>query len=239
MNARVALTPSEAFRWERDMTPLVESCAERFAGSPEGHDAVLAEVPAAVGIVDLLVVRFDREAIDIRAAAGVGPICSAKKIHVLDALGTRRWRRVDTIARQVGSNGPALTRSTLSPLAEMGLLELEAGRIRSTGIWAPAAVHVTAIELKLEKWRSALRQADNFALSSDRTWVVLDNAKAGGVKAHVERFRSVGVGLAAIDPRGKLRVLARPSGRRRPAVRWLRSLMAERALAAHGWPASA
>ncbi len=221
------------------MTPLVQSCAERFARSPDGHDAVVAEVPAAVGIVDLLVVRFDREAIDSRAAAGIGPVCSAKKIHVLDAVGTKRWRLVDTIARDVGSNGSALMRSTLIPLAEMDLLELDGARIRGTGIWAPAATHVTAIELKLEKWRSALRQADNFALSSDRTWVVLDNAKAGGVRAHIERFRSLGIGLAAIDQRGKVRVLARPSGKRRPAVRWLRSLMAERALAAHGSPAAA
>jgi hypothetical protein len=239
MTTSVAPAPTEAFRWERDMTPLVEACAERFAGSTEGHDAVLAEVPAAVGVVDLLVVRFDREAIDCRAGAGVGPICSAKKIHVLDAVGTARWRRVDTIAREVGSNGPALMRSTLLPLAEMELLELDGGRMRATGVWSPVATHVTAIELKLEKWRSALRQADNFALSSDRTWVVIDSAKASGAKAHVERFRSVGIGLAAIDSIGDVRVLARPSGKRRPAVRWLRSLMAERALAAHGWPAYA
>jgi hypothetical protein len=234
MTVTVALTPPESFRWESDMTPLVESCAERFAGSPAGHDAVLTEVPAAVGIVDLLAVRFDLEAIESREAAGIGPICSAKKIHVLDAVGTTRWRRVGTIAREVGSNGRALMRSTLIPLAEMELLELDGDRIRGTGIWSPAATRITAIELKLEKWRSALRQADNFALSSDRTWVVLDNARAGGVRAHIERFRSVGIGLAVIDPLGSVTVLARPSGRRRPAVRWLRSLMAERALAAHG-----
>ena len=125
---------SESFRWESEMTPLVESAAERFARLAGGHDAVLAEVPAAVGIVDLLVVRFDHETIASRAAAEIGPICSRLKIHVLDSVGTRRWRRIDTIARQVGSNGPALTRSTLVPLADMGLLEVEGGRVRSTGL---------------------------------------------------------------------------------------------------------
>jgi hypothetical protein len=115
----------------------------------------------------------------------------------------------------------------------MGLIEVDGCRVRGTGLWAPAATHVTAIELKLSKWRSALRQADNFALSSDRTWVVLDQAKASGAKEHLDRFRSVGIGLAAIDPQGNVKVLAQPSGRRRPAVRWLRSLMAERAWAAH------
>lgn len=224
---------TDSFRWEREMTPLVASCVERFTRSGGGHDAVLTEVPAAVGIVDLLAVRFDQGATACRTAVGIGPICSSKKIQVLDAVGTKRWRRVDTIARLVGSNGPALTRSTLAPLIEMGLLEIDRTRIRSTGVWAPAAVHVTAIELKLEKWRSALRQADNFALSSDRTWVVLDTTKAGGARTHVERFRAAGIGLAAIDPLGTVNVLARPNERRRPAVRWLRSLMAERAWAAH------
>lgn len=225
--------PAEPFRWESEMTPLVESAVGRFARSAGGHDAVLTEIPAATGIVDLLVVRFDHEAIARRTAVETGPICSRMKIHVLDSVGIGRWRRIDTIARQVGSNGTALTRSTLVPLADMGLIEVDDGRVRSTGLWAPAATYVTAIELKLSKWRSALRQADNFALSSDRTWVVLDQAKASGVREHLDRFRSVGIGLAALDQQGDVNVLAQPSGRRRPAVRWLRSLMAERAWAAH------
>jgi hypothetical protein len=221
------------------MTPLVKSCAEQFAKSTGGHDAVLTEIPAAVGVVDLLVVKFAEEAIASRVAEGVGPICSTKKIQVLDVLGTKRWRRVDTIAMRLGTTGLALTRSTLNPLAEMGLIEFDRGRIRGTGLWAPAATQVTAIELKLAKWRSALRQADNFALSSDRTWVVIDQAKANGAQRQIDRFRSVGVGLAGIDPSGAVTVIARPSGSRRPAVRWLRSLMAERAWAAHGAAISA
>lgn len=218
------------------MTPVVESCVERFAPPPHGHDAVLAEIPAAVGVVDLVVVKFDQDAITCRSAHGIGPICSAKKIQVLDLVGPKRWRLVDTIASTLGSTEAALTRSTLDPLAELGLLEMSQGRVRGTGLWAPAATHVTAIELKLDKWRSALRQADNFALSSDRTWVVLDQAKANRAQRHLDRFRSVGVGLAGIDPSGGVTVISRPSGSRRPAVRWLRSLMAERAWAAHGNP---
>ena len=229
---------AESFRWESEMTPVVEACVERFSPSAEGHDAVLAEIPAAVGVVDLLVVKFDQDAIASRAARGIGPICSTRKIQVLDAVGSKRWRLVDTIAHALGSTSVALTRSTLDPLTGMGLIEMDEGRIRSTGLWLPAATHVTAIELKRDKWRSALRQADNFALSSDRTWVVLDQAKAGRAQRHLDRFRSVGIGLAAVDPRGGVTVISRPSGSRRPAVRWLRSLMAERAWAAHGAPAS-
>ena len=77
---------------------------------------------------------------------------------------------------------------------------------------------------------TALRQADNFALSTDSSWVILDDHRVGAAARNVDRFKEVGIGLAAVDPSGQLTVLARP--RRRRPVRWLRSLMAERAWAA-------
>lgn len=226
-----------SFRWEGEMAPLVESCAETFLRSAEGYDAVLAEVPAAVGIVDLLVVKFDPEAVAARESEQIPAIPSSRKIQVLDLLGVTRWRRVESVARQVGSTPTGLTRSTLTPLAELGVVELDGPRVRSTGIWSPLATRVTAIELKLSKWRAALRQADNFALSSDHAWVVLDQSMAHRVGDRVARFRAEGIGLAGIDPAGNVTVIARPLANRRPAIRWLRALMAERAWGALNAPA--
>lgn len=190
---------------------------------------VVGEVPAAVGIVDIVAVRFDTAAVRHRLDTGIGPLCSPLRIRALDVLRTDRPLRVTTLARKLGSNARALMRSTLGPLAELGAVELAGDGVRATGAWRPVGAHLTAIELKLSKWRDALRQADNFALSADRSWVVLDFARAGAAIAARDTFESHGVGLAVLDAAGHLQVIMRPTGRR--AHRWLRALMAERAWA--------
>jgi len=222
------------FRWESEMTPLVSESIDRLLPTGAGPHVVVGEVPAAVGIVDLLAVRFDAEALRLRKAGGVGPICSPLRIRVLDALRDGRWRDAQVIAHTVGSNLPALRRSTLRPLTEAGLIEFDGKRIRSTLAWLPVGERLTAVELKLSKWQGALRQADNFARSVDRSWVVVDAARARAATQQPELFRECGVGLATLGQDGRLKICARP-GRRRP-TRWLRALIAERAWADTGQP---
>jgi hypothetical protein len=190
---------------------------------------VVGEVPAAVGIADVVVVRFDADPVRHRLESGIGPLCSPLRVRALDALRTDRPTLVRTLARRLGSNARALTRSTLRPLTEMGAVELVGDRVWATGAWQPVGAHLTAVELKLSKWRDALRQADNFSLSADRSWVVLDFARAGAAIAARETFECYGVGLAVLDGAGQLRIITRPHGRR--PERWLRALMAERAWA--------
>jgi hypothetical protein len=218
-----------AFRWEADMTSLVAGQIARLMPRSEISHFVVPEVPAAVGIADLVAVRFDHSALIHRLASDVGPLCSPLRIRVLDLLRRDRPMRIGTLARKVGSTPHALSRSTLRPLHELGILELTHDAARATGRWRSVAAHVTAVELKLSKWRDALKQADNFALVADRSWVVLDQARARPALAAVEHFRPFGVGLAVLSTDGRLRVVARPSARCRH--RWLRSLMAERAWA--------
>lgn len=209
------------------MTPVVESCIDDLLPASMGPDMVLTEVPAAIGVVDLLAVTFASEAIAERNRLGLGPICSALRVRVLDGLSCSRWSRVETIARRVGSTSPALTRSTLRPLADIELIELSDGRVRSTGAWYPLAARLTAVELKLDRWQRALRQADNFALSTDSAWVILDHQRTAAADGHRDLFKEVGVGLAAVDADGTLSILVRP--RKRQPVGWLRALIAERA----------
>lgn len=211
------------------MTALVAAQVERLL--PRAGDAhlVVGEVPAAQGITDVVAVRFDAAAVRHRLEGGVGPLCSPLRVRTLDLLRVDRGMRVATLARKVGSNPRALTRSTLGPLAEMGLLDVSDGLVRATGAWRPVGAQLTAVELKLSKWRDALRQADNFALSADRTWVVLDEARSGAAVAATAYFREFGIGLALLAANGRLRPVVRPRGRR--PQRWLRALMAERAWA--------
>lgn len=212
------------FRWEAEMTQLVATQIGRLMPTGGAH-VVVGEVPAAQGIADVVAVRFDTDALDQRFENGVGPITSPLRVRVLHLLRSDRPARTSTLAARLGTSVAALTRSTLGPLAELGLVELHSDRIRSTGAWRPLPAHITAVELKLSKWRDALRQADNFAISADRSWVVLDAARSAAAVRESAFIASFGVGLAVIASTGELQVVAPPRGRR--PERWLRALMAE------------
>lgn len=224
---------SASFRWEVELAPVVESRFGLLVPNPSSGApvSIFSEVPAAVGVVDLLAITFRSSALAIREEVGIGPICSPLRVRTLDLLATKQIKRIDTLARRLGSSETSLRKSTLVPLAEDGLIQLSGGRVHSTGIWVPLGEAVTAVELKLSKWRSALRQADNFGLSADYSWVVLDEDRSKPARRSKEIFRALGVGLATADGAGEIRIAVRP--RLRPPVRWLKALIAERAWACH------
>lgn len=212
------------FRWEAEMTQLVTNQVGRLM-PPGGAHVVVGEVPAAQGIADVVAVRFDLDALHQRFESGVGPITSPLRVRVLNLLRSDRPTRTSTLATRLGTSATALTRSTLWPLADLGLVELRTDTVKSSGAWRPVPAHITAVELKLSKWRDALRQADNFAISADRAWLVLDAARSAAAIRESAFIATFGVGLAVIKSTGELRVVAPPRGRR--PERWLRALMAE------------
>jgi hypothetical protein len=222
-------TDSKPFRWEADMTPMVESSIGQLWQGTMPPDLILREAQGAIGIIDLVSVAFNHPALDHRLRECLGPVTLPLRVQVLDALGRRRPMRVETLARRLGRNPRALLRSTLQPLQELGAVELGADRVVASGAWAPVAAQTVAIELKLSKWRSALRQADNAAMSADKAWVVLDKARAGGALLAQDYFRASGIGLAVVNSTGGLELIVR-AGRRR-VVRWLHAWLGELAWA--------
>jgi hypothetical protein len=217
--------PSAPFRFESEMTGPVEALVQRLTPGQVRPEHVLREMPAGQGVVDLVAVDFDDEVLSRRLREGLGPIELPLRIEVLSHLRVDRFLPLERLARRVGSNPRALRRSTLGPLAEMGAIELDARRARATGVWIPVARRITAVELKLSKWRDAVRQADNAAWAADRSWVVLDARRATSAVANRDYFAELGVGLAIMDSVGVLRVVERP--RRARCVRWLRAWMGE------------
>lgn len=212
------------------MTRLVESSFGRLSPGAATPDVILREAQGAIGIIDLVSVSFSDRALDHRIRGQLGPVTLPLRVQVLDALGLRRPMRVETLARRLRRNPRALLRSTLGPLQELGAIELNSDRVVTSGAWMPVAAQTIAAELKLSKWRSALRQADNAAMSVDKAWVVLDKARANSALSAQGYFRACGIGLAVIDSAGELELIVR-AGRRR-VVRWLHSWLGELAWAA-------
>lgn len=220
---------SEPFRFESEMTDPVQMLVRRLAPGRMSPMHVLREMPAGQGVVDLLGVDFDDEVLSRRVRAGVGPIVLPLRVHVLSHLRTDRFLSLERLSRKVGSNPRALTRSTLRPLAEVGAIDLDQRRARATGLWIPVAKRLTAVELKLSKWRSAARQADNAARAADRSWVVLDSCRARSAMKNRDYFAELGIGLATLDSRGALKVVER--ARHTHSVPWLRAWLGELAWA--------
>jgi hypothetical protein len=119
------------------MTPLVESAAERFARLAEGHDAVLTEVPATIGIVDRLVVRFDHEAMASRTSVEIGPICPETGVRIPVAVLPPLW---------CCGGRTSVGRNASPPLALTGQLSFErAGRRRRESGCRLVPVHLAQL----------------------------------------------------------------------------------------------
>jgi hypothetical protein len=206
------------------MTQLVEAAIFRL--SRRSHPAiVLREVQTTAGVIDLLAVSFVDTTLATRTASGAAPVTHPRQVQALDAIPLGRPLRVDTVARRLRTSAEALQRSVLPPLISQGFLDLSHNRVRATGCWRPVGLELIAVELKLSKWKAAVRQADNAAWNVDGSWVVLDKA-AGAAAANASAyFQAFGVGLAFLSGGGDLTVRLRPRSRR--PVRWVRSWLAE------------
>lgn len=80
---------------------------------------------------------------------------------------------------------------------------------------------VAAIEMKMHRWVEALRQAIAYQLGADRVWVAMPLAAASQAYRQRWTFEAEGVGLLAVDDRGRVRrpIRAAPSPRLLPFVR--------------------
>jgi hypothetical protein len=74
----------------------------------------------------------------------------------------------------------------------------------------PIASDVVAFEAKLRDWRIALYQASRHASYAHRTWVVLDERRAGSAIRALPLFKSRNVGLATIGRDAEIRKYFQP-----------------------------
>ncbi|HKW43285.1 MAG TPA: hypothetical protein VJP06_03775 [Thermoplasmata archaeon] len=99
--------------------------------------------------------------------------------------------------------------------AEVPILGRRADLVGSQG------TSLTAIEMKLDRWAEALRQAMAYQLAADRAWVAMPLAAASRPYRQRWVFESQGVGLLAVDDHGGVRspIPAAPSPRLLPFAR--------------------
>lgn len=72
-------------------------------------------------------------------------------------------------------------------------------------------VDAIAFEMKLSKWRKALRQAFRYKAFTQRVFVVMDDAYVDRALAEIDRFQEANVGLISIDVGGNVQRHFEPS----------------------------
>lgn len=197
------------YGFEADMLPpLVEAVDALVAGLPDAENrVVLFEVPAFESIPDIVVAQLNREAIELRRAAGVSPVPDLTAVRALLGL-TAGVSDLDALARRSGVSRAHLRRKVLPALVEAGWVDCRAGMHLRLPL-APVLNWVVTVEAKRSKWREAYAQARRHQRVADRAFVALDAASSNPALAWSAEFAGQGVGLVTVDARTDSTTVAR------------------------------
>jgi len=224
-------TTAGRFRYEMDLVEaLSPSVADSVFRRGDPDVVTFREVPAARGVPDLVMVRFDSVALKARAAHGVQPLSSDREVRIVQLLRRAGTLNRGEIARGTGLPPEYLRRSALPMLEQLGWLQLHAKDVVLRPGTAPIGRRVVTVEAKLRDWFRAFNQARDQFHSADAAYIALDECSGGPLQDQVDAIaqRGVGVILVNADTR-RHRVIARPHrvlDRRATAVG--RELLAER-----------
>jgi hypothetical protein len=98
---------------------------------------------------------------------------------------------------------------------------------------------IIAIEVKISKWKQAMRQALNYQLAADESYVAILEKHANSI--NLQEFNKLGIGLIAVNSEGKavIRISAKPSPRKQNNYSTLlRAYVAEKQTIANSNPSS-
>jgi hypothetical protein len=93
-------------------------------------------------------------------------------------------------------------REALNWLKSNGFIEEQDGKIRSTRKLRPHVTTSIAVELKLRKWKDALKQAHRGRAFADYKYVALDKDHVQPAIENIDLFKEKEVGLMSIDSEG-------------------------------------
>lgn len=219
---------SVGFDSEEQLVNAIVACARR---ARRQEYRVESELDAGVGIADLILAkRAARSTKALRALASITPRLAVLLSHdVGPAVTSRR-----SLARCLGTSETGAQR-VLARLAAAGLAFGTADDLSLLSLSAPPFERVIAVEAKLSDWQRVLVQGYRNLQFADESWVVLDHACIRPALAQLNRFESVGVGLASISRRQRgifIHLPAASIGPMSVTKRWqVQAVLAARAVA--------
>ena len=212
------------------MSDLAAGASLLFGRRRPGADTIdlFFEVPTAAGVPDMLLVRFDAQAIEARERLGLGPVIGAAPARVLTSLVDRRLDPA-RVASEIGITESHVRQSLLPALADAGLAVSVGDRCWTAAVGIRSLVEsVVAIEVKRRDWKGALKQARRYSRFANMAFMVLDARGAAVALSHADDIVACGVGLATIGSEDRrVKVWRRPRWRN-PRVPWESLLVGER-----------
>jgi hypothetical protein len=199
--SETATSPSGPFRFERDMfVSLCELLPERI-GSVPGRLVHLREPTVGNVIPDLL---FGEWTDDLRPLKRNFTLVESR---ILALLEQRDELLESEISQILHLSVPAAARAFKRIQGSGLVVPTRNGKISLDAGCFTKALFLTAVELKLRRWREALDQAINYLRFADRAYVVLDGGQIARDEQMIKAFRESRVGLFMLREGGLTEVV--------------------------------
>lgn len=187
--SETAASSSGPFRFERDMfLSLDDLLPERITSSPSRF-VHLREPTVGNVIPDLLFGEWTEE---LRPLKRNFTLIEAR---ILALLEQHDELLESDISRMLHLSAPAAARAFKRIQGSGIVIPTRDGKISLDAGCFTRALFVTAVELKLRRWREALDQAVSYLKFADRAYVVLDGDQIARDEEMIKSFRESRVGL--------------------------------------------
>ena len=182
------------FRLERDLVTVLRSHSPTVLGSKSGPAAhqILIEQQVGMCIPDLLVVRSKPNedctplSLSYFDCALIAAALEAGNVTVT-GLAASTYSLPQQISKRV------------QRLVKLGLMFEHNDGIRVPASALPTDAHVVAVEVKLARWKKALRQANDYLRFANEAYVALPTDVIGRNTTALAACADAGVGVIAID----------------------------------------
>lgn len=182
------------FDTEDQLVKAIVACTRR---ARRRDYRVELELDAGVGIADLVLVKRAARTTDaLKALSSVNPRLAVLLSHSVGSTVSTRTALASTLGTSESGAQRVLAQLTSAGLAYGSAKEFSIATVSTLPF-----EKVIAVEAKLSEWKRVLVQAYRNLQFADESWVVLDRTYVRPALAQIDRFKSVGVGLASIDRR--------------------------------------
>lgn len=182
---------------EYDMIQPIVDIAYSIAETP--NVIAFLECVGSAGIADIVLVEFDKIAIEKREKNQLPPIINPVQIKVLFSLDESQPKDISSISSLTGYSPGYIKSSSIRPLINNGLIfKVKSGYIR-TNLFCPVVKRIIAIEAKRENWTRGLYQARRYLRFANKVFLAIDKAYAKRIIPHKNTMKKQGIGLLLVD----------------------------------------
>jgi DNA-binding Lrp family transcriptional regulator len=180
--------PATPFRLEREMLLPICGSLPALITTPAGADVRLLREPNLGGIIPDLLIGIS-QGLSWKAYRS-----TRMEAHVIALLERKNAISMNEISEALFMSSTDV-HHTLGKLARAGVARSIRGTWRLSREHKSKRVEVVAVEVKLARWRDALRQATEYLQFADKSYVILDGNRINETSTIRETFERDGIGL--------------------------------------------